>query len=201
MQRTASCLRIPTLALLVALLAPPVMLAQEEEPAERFDAWFGRSTIGIPTYTERGDWFGSWWYINRDYHVGLWVRPGDNGPEMKVQVFRLGGKESFTTDWSGDSDYIAKGGTGTFRFDILSADDNRAEAAWFWNLEFPNSARKEEGALKIYRTGDGRHVVFLMIDGEVTLRRGTEIHSVPLAQTWTFRKASRRLIGWDEFPF
>jgi len=189
------------LALLFALLASPVLPAEEETPSERFDAWFGRSTIGIPSYSERGYWFGSWWYINRDYHVALWVRPGDNGPEMKMQLFRLGGKESFTTDWSGDSDYIAQGGTGTFRLDLLSADDNLAQADWLWSLEFPGSARKEEGTIKIYRTGDGRYMVFLMIDGKVTLERGNQVHSVSLDQTWTFRKASRRQIGWDEFPF
>ena len=184
-----------------ALLVSPVVPAEEIEAPERIDEWFGRSTMQIPGYSERGDWYGSWWYVNRDLYVGLWIRPGDAGPEMKMQVFRLGGAEFFSTDWSGTADYTSKGGTGTFRLDLLTADENRMEADWLWSLVFSDSHRREAGNVKIYRSGDGRHLIFLMIDAEISIRRHDEEGTAPLNQAWTFRKASRRMITWDEFPF
>ena len=182
-----------------ALLAAMPASAQSER--ETFHPLFGRSDVAIPLPTDDGVWGGTWFYVNRDIRMALWIRPGEDHPKVKVQFLRSGLHERFTTDWDGHVEFKAEGAPGIFTLGVTDGDDNRISATWDWDLQFADSGRTEKGTVQIYRTGDGRLMVFMFEDVERKIRRGQRFQEYPLNQVWTFRKASKREVLWDELPF
>ncbi len=163
----------------------------------------GRSTVEIPPASDRGTWDGTWFYVSRDFNIGLWMRTpeGKDSPEIKVQLMRSLAQEQFETDWNGHADYMARGAPGSFDLTVVNGNPYELTATWDWKLDFVDSGRHEKGNLSLYRTGDGRRLVMLFEDVERHVRRGPNTEVIPLIQVWTFRKASKRQLLWDELPF
>jgi hypothetical protein len=53
----------------------------------------------------------------------------------------------------------------------------------------------------MYRTGDGRFFVMEFDKLERVINLGEEEKVLSSSPSWTFRKASKRLVLWDELPF
>lgn len=179
----------------VMLLTAGPLMAQRET--------FGRAKLEIPGAVAEGTWDGTWYHVSRDYRVALWMRTAANGrPELKLQYLRVGSPaEQFTTDWSGRAEYEVQRAPATFSLTLTEGDQDGLRGDWFWDLQFAASGRTEEGVVTIYRGGDGRKLVFLFDPWERRLRRGDEVQTISTGMTWTFIKASKRQVLWDELPF
>ncbi len=160
-----------------------------------------RSAVHIPDASTEGTWDGTWFHISRDHRVALWARTQDGKLELRLQYFRIGRAEQFETDWATTASYDVDGAPGTFSLTVTEASDDQLEAKWDWRLQFADSGRFETADITIYRTGDGRQLVFLFEDFKRELHRGQDVQTASTRKTWTFRKASKRLILWDELPF
>lgn len=187
--------RMPILlALLAALAAPASDVAAQERP-------FAPGSVRVPEATDAGSWDGTYWYINREMKVAMWVRTADGVPEVRLRVARLRGGEEFTTDWNAEATYETRHGRGDFALRLPERDANRMAGTWEWNLEAGGSVRKQRGRVSLYRAGIGREVVLLFDPFEFYIGPAGEEAWRPLQQVWTFRKASKRLIRWEELPF
>jgi hypothetical protein len=200
--------RSATVRLLAAILAaltltPSALLEaqQDDERRENIHPWFGRTGVGVPEPSDAGSWYGTWWYESRDYRMALWFREAGERPELSLQFFRFGLGEGFRTDWNGEVEYLVKANPGTFHLDITEGDEIYLRGTWNWLVEFPASGRSETGEVTIYRIGDGRRLAVVFDNLVRVMWRGTERTEFPLNQVWTFRKASRRLVRWEELPF
>ncbi len=160
-----------------------------------------RQAVNQPVPTDKGVWDGTYFHVNRDAQMGLWVRTVDGAPVFRLQYFGVGTNEQFATEWDGHSDYTVKGAPGRFDLVVEEGDAVSARGRWSWVLEFADSGRTEEGQVKIYRTGDGRQLVFDFQEFMRTIRRGDQVNHYPAPQVLTFRKISKRELLWDELPF
>lgn len=187
--RMTSPARVVAIALLVAgLAAAPVAADQGVQVAEP---------------TGEGRFEGTWIYVNRDLQMALWLRESGNGaPEAKLRYRSLNGPETFETDWTGHAEYYLSGQPATFAFALQDGDRDRARGTWNWNVEYPSSARIEDGAFTMYRGLDGRRLVLLFDRFERRVRRGDDVKTwAPDHHAVTFVKASKRLVLWEELPF
>jgi len=182
------------LVALAVLVASPAVVAQSGAT--------GNKTFVTPEATDEGDWYGTWYHQSRERLMAIWIRKADPGPEIQLRYFRLGGGEQFVTDWHGKADYkTPEGAPGHFALDVSNASADQMAAAWQWTLEFADSARLETGDVSIYRSGDGRVLVLLFNEFERRIRRGPNWESGGGSHALTFRKASKRIIPWEELPF
>lgn len=187
--RTIPSTRVIAIAALVlALASSPVSSDQGVQVAEP---------------TGDGSFEGTWIYVNRDLQMALWLRQGGDGaPEAKLRYRSLAGPETFETDWTGQAEYYLSGQPATFAFVLEDGDRDRARGTWNWNIEFPSSARREDGAFTMYRGLDGRRLVLLFDRFERRVRRGEDVKTwTPERHAVTFVKASKRLVLWEELPF
>ncbi len=178
--------------------APP---AQERGTPrdEWFDPQFGRSTILRPEFTDRGEWKGTWFYANRDVRVMFWLREDDSGkPEFRLQLFNMSAPEQFTTDWNGKATYDVEGNPGRFSLTPIEVGPDLIRARWEWEVVFVDSARRETADVTIRRTGDGRRFAMTFEPVRREIERFGETSTYEYAQVWTFSKASKRQIIWDE---
>jgi len=190
----------------LACLAIFVSLAAGQEtpvtphPEERFSDW-GRETHSVPTPSNVGVWDGTWFYVNRDVRLALWIKTETGKPRVKLRYTSMNSGEGFETDWNGKADYEVRDANGSFTLGIERRDADLIEGRWEWLLTAGRSVRLEEGDYRIYRTGDGRFMAFTFDAFTKTIRSGgkDEVYKGPLS--WTFRKASKRLVRWDELPF
>jgi len=162
----------------------------------------GRMAISVPNPTDRGEWNGTWIYVNRDYNFALWLSEEDGKPIGKIR-FRGNGNlvESFETDWQGVADYNVQGFPARFELRFEEAGPDAIKAVWDWDLDFQGSSRRETGDVEMFRAGDGRQLVmhFKEFKRVIESSSGDRVHQYP--QAWTFRKLSRRLALWEELPF
>jgi hypothetical protein len=191
-------MRVPFRAIVCLL---PLLLGAAPLVAAPGD--FGRQKLEIPGAVEDGVWDGTWYHVSRDHRVALWMRTTDDGrPELRLRYLRMGSPaEQFDTNWAGRVEYDVQGAPAEFALTLTEGDKDGLRADWFWDLQFASSGRTEEGVVTIYRSGDGRKLVFLFDPWERRLRRGEQVQAIPQSMTWTFIKASKRLVLWDELPF
>lgn len=162
----------------------------------------GRFTIRVSEPTQKGVWPGTWYYTNRSARMALWIRNDENGlPEFKFRYQSRGTPEAFETGWDSKASYELAGYPGSFSFEVVERDEFAARAKWRWEVEFPNAKKIETADVKLYRAADGRKIVFLFegIERRVQKEDGERVSRAPLS--WSFHKASKRLVLWDELPF
>jgi hypothetical protein len=191
--------RIPTVPLAVLLLVA-ALLGLAGEAAAQYERFKTRS-VRIPERTDAGSWDGTYWYVSRDLHVAMWIRTTEGIPEIRLQVLHLVGPEEFITDWNGEATYEARNGQGDFALRLGERDANVIKGSWTWNLRAGDSVRKQLGEVTLYRSGVGREVVMLFDPYKIYLGKIEGGHWRDVEQVWTFRKASTRLVRWEELPF
>jgi hypothetical protein len=160
-------------------------------------------TMSVPERTDLGEWDGTWWYKSRDRRMAIWLRTVDGMPEFKIKFVSLRQPEGFETDWNGVSDYITKGdGVGRFELHATQRDANSIKGRWDWALEKGTAARKQRGDVTLYRAGNGRSLVVHFDSCEIYIGpRDQPENWRPIQESLTFRKASKRLVRWEELPF
>lgn len=157
--------------------------------------------VSAPERTDEGRWKGTWMYTYRDGRMALWLR-GDGGePELKIRFQSVSSPEAFETDWQGEADYDVAGHPGAFTLDLETSDPDTLRGTLFWQLEGSNSTRTEKGDFTAYRAGDGRRLVVRFDEYARTIESGAKRFHAEPTPVWVFRKASRRLVRWDELPF
>jgi len=178
-------------ALSAAALAP-------SSHAQGMDRDFGKEAVLIPERTDAGVWDGTWFFVSRDSRMVIWLRTVGGKPELKLQYQSLANAEVFETDWSGRSSYYLAGEPATFECLPTSRDANTIQGTWNWKLEFEDSARVEVGTFTMFRAGDGRQLVMRFDKLERQVRRNNDVKKYDLKTSWTFTKASKRILLWDE---
>lgn len=196
-----------SLSFTVAVLALAALTAWASDPPgnirelPRPDAQFGRSGVLLPDSTAAGVWDGTWMYLSRDSQMAFWMRTQNGVPQMKLQYQSLAAPEAFETDWDGKAVYYIAGQPATYEIKLSKREKDALEGTWSWDVQFPDSGRAENGQFAMYRAGDGRSLVVRFDAFERTVRRGDQVTRYDVAPVWTFRKASKRLVLWDELPF
>lgn len=184
-----------------ALLVLSVVLLGLAGQAAAQSGRLPRVALRIPEPTEEGYWDGTYWYVSRDWHVAMWIRTVEGRPEVQLRLVSAGADEDLTTDWNGEAAYETRKGRGTFALRLTERDANRMKGTWNWNLEVGAQVRKQRGEVTLFRAGFGREVVLLFDPYEFYIGPAGEEKWQPVKQSWTFRKASKRLVLWDELPF
>ena len=191
--------------LVLLLCVGSVTLGQQaEQPKvderETFTDW-GRVSRKVIEASNEGVWDGTWYYVNRDSRMVMWIKTEDGVPQIKFQYTSTASSEGFVTDWNGNAKYTLPSADGSFSLNIEKRDADVVEGRWDWRLEGENSSRVEQGDYRMYRTGDGRFFVIDFSDFSKTMtgRKGKRVFETHPA--WTFKKASKRLVLADELPF
>lgn len=166
--------------------------------AQGGDRFVGKVEVRVPERTDAGLWDGTWMYTSRDNRIVLWFRTEGGKPQVKLQYQSLASAEAFETDWSGKAVYYLSGEPATFDIALTRRDANTVRGTWNWKVEFTDSGRTEKGAFTLYRAGDGRQLVFKFDNLERIVRRRDQVKHYPMDTSWTFTKASKRLVLWDE---
>ncbi len=162
----------------------------------------GRKSMQISERTDAGDWYGTWFYKSRDQRIVLWFRRGEhNLPEYRLHYQSLGSPEAFVTDWSGVAEYSVRGHEAVFRLESKSRGENLIQGTLFWDLQFTRSGRTREADVEIYRGRDGRALVMHFLKQKLTIKRKGKTAVDETSGAWTFLKASRRIVRWEEIPF
>jgi len=187
-----------------AWFASSVWSQQPQDPAtsgERYTDW-GRETHTVPSPSTEGHWDGTWFYISRDQRFALWFKTEDGVPQVKLRYASMNSGEGFETDWTGTSDYQLPSAAGHFSLGITRKGKDEIDGRWEWLLKAGKGIRLEEGDYRMYRTGDGRFLALVFDEMTRTVNGGKGKNKVYKSSTaWTFRKASKRLVLWDELPF
>lgn len=185
------------LCVLAALASPSLLPAQENPPPLK------ASTVSSPGRTDAGEWSGTWYYKSRTEKWALWMREHDGVPELKFQYLDYDQGENFITDWTAVSRYAAREMKGLFEPRFRTRDSDVIEGDWFWQLGTPGvdgSVRTETATFDMYRSARGRQLVLRFHDFE-RVYEGRRVYRLAAEQAWTFHKASRRLVRWQELPF
>jgi len=157
--------------------------------------------VPTPDRTDEGVFHGTWYYVTRDGDMALWIRSVDGQPELKVRFRAKSTTESFETGWDGNVAYTLAGYPATFGIDLNHRDENTLAGSWQWEVKFSNSGRTENGKFILYRVGDGRHMVLKFSEYERKTWKGEKMSARTGLPAWGFRKASKRIVLWDELPF
>jgi hypothetical protein len=152
-----------------------------------------------PARTEAGQWDGTWFYESRDGRVVLWIRGGDK-PEVRMRFHSTQDTEAFLTEWDGDAKYTLLGRPAEFRLDLTEADANVMRGTWYWEVQ-GDRARRETAKVTIYRTGDGRSLVIVFDEFLRVVTLGDREMHITAPHGWSFLKASKRHVAYEEIPF
>jgi hypothetical protein len=156
----------------------------------------------LPELTEAGDWNGSWIYNSRNIQIALYMRGRADRPEVKVAYRNLDTAQQFESDWNGQAFYSVAGDPASFALRLTRRDRSRLQGTW--NHEYPwrGVRRAEHASVTMFRTEDGRSLV-MVLDDRVRARSGPEGETRQQIErgVWTMRKASRRVVRWEELPF
>ncbi len=161
----------------------------------------GRIAVHLPDPSDEGTWDGTWSFQSVAMRMALWIRTRQRTIEIKLKYDGLHQPSLFETDWNGDASYYSSEHPATFRMHKTKADANRIEGTWFWESQFGNSPRVENGKFTLYRALDGRTLVFRFDDFELTTTRRGKPYRSEIPPVWTFQKVSKRQALWDEIPF
>ncbi len=153
------------------------------------------------SFTERGEWKGSWVFVSRDEHVAFFMRGPAERPELKVRYEHQTRPEQFETGWDGRAAYFFAGKPGLFEISLEDTSASRLHGSWRREFTLSGTRVAERGAFTIARSGDGR---WLLLDFD-DLRLGRQsadgvVQERSTSRSWTFRKVSRRVVRWEELP-
>lgn len=195
-QRCGALLILSALPFAGASAQPPRVRLPRDLPLHR------AVEPGVPARTDAGVWEGTWYYVYRDGWMAIWIRRGkDAKPEVKLRYLSLVSPEAFETDWNGKATYYLVGQPATFEIALDERTDTTIRGTWTWDVQFEDSGRTETGAFTLYRASDGRQMVLKFDRWERIIRRRDEVKRYSRPPAWTFVKASKRLVLWDEIPF
>lgn len=195
-RRWGTLLTVSALACASSLAAQPRGRLPRDLPIHR------AAEPGLPVRTDAGVWDGTWYYVHRDGRMAIWIRRGkDDKPEVKLQYQSLTAPEAFETDWNGKANYYLAGQPATFEVALEERTDTTIRGTWKWDVQFEDSGRTEAGAFTFYRASDGRQLVLKFDRWERIIRRRDQVKRYSRPPAWTFVKASKRLVLWDEIPF
>jgi len=186
---------------IVATVAAALLLSDAATAQVTFEPR-GNMARYVPPRDDAGSWDGTWWYVNRESKIALWIRTENGMPQIKLRYVSTNWAEGFETDWEGASDYVTKLGPGKFRMTLGERDANSIAGRWDWTLESPGSTRVEAGTFALHRTNTGRGLAFVfeeLLRSRRTVGR-PEVGHIS-APSLTFTKGSTRLVLWDELPF
>ena len=112
--------------LAVLLCAGSVTFGQEAEqettdPNETFSD-YGRVSRKVIEPSDAGIWDGTWYYVNRDSRLVMWIKTEDGVPQIKLQYLSTASSEGFATDWSGNASYKMPHAEGSFSLNIKKRD-------------------------------------------------------------------------------
>jgi hypothetical protein len=171
------------------------------DPHETFTD-YGRVSRKVIEPSNEGVWDGTWFYVNRDGRMVMWIKTEQGVPKIKLRYISTATAEGFETDWNGEAEYQMPKSKGFFSLNIKKRNADLIEGHFDWRLEGEHSTRQEEGDYTMYRTGDGRFFVLDFSRHTKSLSSSAKgkrtYESTP---SWTFQKASKRLALWDELPF
>lgn len=161
----------------------------------------GRAVAPPLPRSDAGDWIGTWYYVNRDVRLVLWMRVEQGLPQIKLRYLGLSTLEGFESDWQGKASYDFEGYPGLFSLEPTERDANTIKGKWSWELTKDKAYRLETADVTLYRAGDGRQLVIRFDQYKKVLRAGEESIEIGSDFSWSLRKASSRLVRWDELPF
>ncbi len=183
----------------------PCAQALAQPPRERLPRdlpLYRAAEPAVPVRTDAGVWDGTWYYVHRDGWMAMWIRRAkDAKPEVKLQYLSLIAPEAFETDWNGKATYYLVGQPATFEIALDERTDTTIRGTWKWDVQFEDSGRTETGTFTLYRASDGRQMVLKFDRWERIIRRRDEVKRYSRPPAWTFVKASKRLVLWEEIPF
>ena len=195
--RTTRLLAAMLCVVLAGLLLPSIVQAQKRPPSRQL-------AVASPDRTDAGEWSGTWFYHTRSEKWALWMRETDGVPEMKLQYLNKDRAENFKTDWHTIARYSHRESKGLCQLTFNRRDENVIQGDWYWEVgteDDDSTARIETATFRIYRAGLGRQLVLRFEDFERRYISGDEDLRIAAMQAWTFHKASRRLVLWNELPF
>jgi len=195
--------RFPTCLACTAALALAIVPGHGVARAQSSDLMYGRTSVLLPPQTDSGSFDGTWFYVNRDLRIAMWMQTVDGKVQAKFQILRTGMNETFSTGWDGRATYNpgVGNGEGSFRLDLAKTTADRLEGTWEWALRFHDSSRVETSEVAFYRSADGRQMTMHFPTYKLEIARYEDVSTWEVPQLWTFRKISRRHLLWDEMPF
>ncbi|MEW5805881.1 MAG: hypothetical protein AB1756_00755 [Acidobacteriota bacterium] len=155
----------------------------------------------VPPPTEKGSFVGTWYYVDRDQQFAIFLMK--EGRKVKAKLrWEMKTGESFETDWDGECRYMYRGNEGIVHFDIANpGNKKRLDGKWLWQYKYGANERKEMATFNIYRAEEGLKLVWLMPDWQKVFREGDKEKKMKFQQMHILRKASERIINWEEIPF
>lgn len=201
MDNQASSLARSSLLPIVLLCAVSVPAAQQTQEAPEDLTEYGRAARRMNEPSDRGTWDGTWVYVNRDSRVVMWIKTENDVPQVKLRYSSTASPEGFETDWEGNAEYTMRNFPARFSLNFTQRDANRIKGRWEWRLGTERQARIEEADYTLFRTGDGRFMTLDFENFKRVVRSGDEEQVYTAYPAWTFAKASKRLVLWDELPF
>ena len=185
------------LTLVAALLLPSVLLAQRHQRTQ------AKSAVSSPDRTDAGEWYGTWYYKTHKEKWALWMRMEGDVAQLKIQFQNYDTGENFISNWDALSHYASSEKKGLFELTFAQRDIDLIKGDWVWQLgtaEVDSFVRTETASFQMYRVASGRQLVLRLDDFE-RVYKGRDLYTLAAEQAWTFHKASRRLVRWQELPF
>lgn len=155
----------------------------------------------IPTPTEQGIFTGTWFYIDRNMRFVFFIKEEDGIHKIKIR-WEMGNDESFETDWDGKCLYKFRGYDGIVNLEISNPNDrNNLKGKWKWQYLTDTVERVEQSEIEIYRSENGRKLVWLLPDFERIIKKGDNSRRYAYENMHILRKVSDRIIDWEDIPF
>jgi hypothetical protein len=197
--------RTPLLVLLCCLLVlAPAALAQKAPKKKRI------GKLEVPPATERGSFTGTWYRVQPGQRQALQVREAPGGEGYELRLYWRGG-EGFEVDtgWSPRHEFVYRGFPGLIVLEPRELGDGRFVLEWRREQEGARGSKMvETGDVEIFRVEDGRKLVWLQrpLHRKVTVAEPMAPHELKPHEEederiWIMRKATRRLVPWDEIPW
>jgi len=154
-----------------------------------------------PEQTGEGTFLGTWFYVDRDQRFALFFKEEAGKIKAKIMWY-VNSEESFETDWDGKCAYMFRGYEGNVSLQISNPGNKELlEGKWLWQYRFVSSERIESGTFKMYRFEKGFKLAWIMPDWARVVKAGDKEKGLKLDQMHILRKASNRIISWEEIPF
>lgn len=182
------------LLLLCALTLPPAW-ANPPEPAK----------------VSAGDFEGTWFRVQRGERQALQIRRAESGAyEINFYWWTNQGFE-IDTDFAQKHEFAYRAFPGSLELVVdrdATSDDELVARFERKQAGARGSLLTESGEVRIYRTGDGRKLVWLQDPMHVQITvaepitpKETEGVARDESRKWIFRRVARRMVSWDEIPW